>query len=54
MLDQKNRQQFLDNLAKQLGREPRTQVISEYHPLNDYTTTPLTDLSVHERCDAFV
>lgn len=54
MLDQNNRQQFLDHLAKQLGREPRTQVVSEYHPLNDYPVTRLTELSLDQRCDAFV
>ncbi|MGC6341284.1 LutC/YkgG family protein [Bisgaard Taxon 45] len=54
MLDQHNRQQFLDHLAKQLGRETRTQVVSEYHPLNAHPTTRLTELSLEQRCEAFI
>lgn len=54
MLDQQNRQQFLDNLAKQLGRECRTTVTKSYPQLNHYPTTRLTDLDCDARCEAFV
>ncbi|UAY77129.1 lactate utilization protein C [Pasteurella canis] len=54
MLDQQNRQQFLDNLAQQLGREFRSTVTGSYLQLNNYPTTRLTELSIDERCEAFV
>lgn len=54
MLDQQNRQQFLDNLAQQLGREFRPTVTGHYPQLNNYPTTRLTELNIDERCTAFV
>ncbi|WP_101776162.1 LutC/YkgG family protein [Pasteurella oralis] len=54
MLDQQNRQQFLDNLAQQLGREFRPTITGRYPQLNNYPTTRLTELSIDERCTAFV
>lgn len=54
MLDQQNRSQFLNRLAKQLGRPLRTTVEGDYPRLNDYPTTRFTELSEPERYQAFM
>ncbi|KGQ30897.1 lactate utilization protein B/C [Gallibacterium genomosp. 2] len=54
MLDQQNRSQFLSQLAKQLGRPLRTEVVGTYPKVNDYPETRFTDLSEKERYQAFI
>ncbi|KAE9526410.1 LutC/YkgG family protein [Testudinibacter aquarius] len=54
MLDQQNRQQFLDHLAAQLGRPPRKTVAGHYSSVTAQPTTRLTDLTADQRCEEFV
>ena len=41
MLDQQNRSQFLSQLATQLGRPLRTEVVGTYPKVNDYPENSL-------------
>jgi L-lactate dehydrogenase complex protein LldG len=49
-----NRDAFLANIARQLGREVRTTPETPPEPVNDYATTRLTELDARQRCDAFI
>ncbi|QCT19549.1 lactate utilization protein C [Jejubacter calystegiae] len=49
-----NRDAFLANIARQLGREVRTTPEAPPEPVNDYATTRLTELDARQRCDAFI
>lgn len=53
-MDQQNRQQFLERLAKRLGRPMRTEAASTYPHINDYPATRLTELSFEERYQKFL
>lgn len=54
MLDQQNRQQFLDHLAAQLGRPLRKEVSGNYQTLTTQPTTRLTELDADQRCAEFI
>lgn len=54
MLDQQNRQTFLDRLAEKLGRTARTEVIGHYPQINNYPTTRLAELSEQDLYEKFV
>lgn len=54
MLDQQNRQQFLEHLASQLGRKARTQVVGSYTKVNNHPVTRLTELDEQQRYAAFI
>ncbi|BDH46327.1 hypothetical protein TUM12370_23710 [Salmonella enterica subsp. enterica serovar Choleraesuis] len=49
-----NREVFLTNIARQLGREMQTVPAPCPEPLNHYATTRLTELSEEQRYQAFV
>lgn len=49
-----NRDAFLANIASQLGREVRHTPLARPQPINDYAQTRLTELSLQQRCDAFI
>lgn len=49
-----NRNAFLANIARQLGREFRTTPEAPPEPVNNYATTRLTELDAQQRCDAFI
>lgn len=49
-----NRTAFLANVARALGREPRRQPAPAPVPVNDYPQTRLSELSLQQRCDAFI
>ncbi|MGR3808384.1 LutC/YkgG family protein [Pasteurella testudinis] len=54
MLDQQNRQQFLDHLAAQLGRPLRKQVTGSYQTVTQQPTLRLTELNDDQRCAEFI
>lgn len=49
-----NRDAFLGNIARQLGRERRTTPEAPPVPVNDHATTRLMELDAQQRCDAFI
>jgi L-lactate dehydrogenase complex protein LldG len=54
MLNQQNRDQFLNHIAKQLGRGVRHTPEPADEPVNNYPKTRLTELSQDQLCDAFI
>lgn len=54
MVEQQNRQQFLDHLAAQLGRPMRQEVIGNYQTVTQQPTTRLTELNDDQRCAEFI
>lgn len=48
------RDAFLDEIARQLGRERRTEPAPRPIPLNHYAQERLTELSIQQRCTAFI
>lgn len=54
MLDQQNRQQFLEHLAAQLGRPLRKEVVGGYQTVTTQPVTRLTELDDEQRCAEFV
>ncbi|HDS1154235.1 TPA: lactate utilization protein C, partial [Pluralibacter gergoviae] len=49
-----NRSAFLTSVARALGREPRREPAPRPEPVNDYPQTRLSELSLQQRCDAFI
>ncbi|MEA1063309.1 lactate utilization protein C [Erwinia sp. HR93] len=49
-----NRDAFLANIARQLGREARKQPLPPDVPVNDYARTRLSELTAQQRCEAFI
>lgn len=54
LMNEQNRSSFLDEIARQLGREVRREPQAEAAPVNDYAQTRLTDKSQDELCQAFM
>lgn len=48
------RDAFLDEITRQLGRERRTVPAPRPVPLNHYPEERLTELSIQQRCEAFI
>lgn len=49
-----NRDSFLADIARQLGREVRHSATPRPEPEHNYAKTRLTELTAQQRCDAFV
>ena len=54
LMNEQNRSSFLDEIARQLGREVRHEPQADAAPVNDYAQTRLTDKSQDELCQAFM
>lgn len=54
LMNEQNRSSFLDEIARQLGREVRREPQADSAPVNDYAQTRLTDKSQDELCQAFM
>lgn len=54
MLEQQNRQQFLEHLAAQLGRPLRTEVADHYQSVTNQPSMRLSELNNTQRCSEFI